>query len=274
VVDGLQDINKVEQSIEARINSFALVAFRDVADFDYIAARLAYKANLYPQFMWSGLQAVEKYLKGILLLNRVSLPKEKIGHNISSALSLVNSNCKFKIKLHKESKEVFDTLCKFGKYRYAEVSWYILGHDLQKLDMLVWDIRRYCQILDYSIRTSHDQKISFFDAELKRVEHAENDHPYRFKIMGGKLESIMSSRDSDARRALLWNNPCFGTRLRYRITATCHSVSQNTPLTVLEEYPLSVALSILDRLKKYIPSDLSDAYKKFLADKHSQKTNT
>ncbi|MCA1796649.1 MAG: HEPN domain-containing protein [Geobacteraceae bacterium] len=52
------------------INDFATRSFRDVADQDYIAARLSYRHGLYPQFHWQSLQALEKYLKAILLYNR------------------------------------------------------------------------------------------------------------------------------------------------------------------------------------------------------------
>ena len=61
------------------INDFAIRSFRDIADYDYISARMAYRAKLLPQFLWLGLQAIEKYLKCILLLNRI---KAKIIHNL------------------------------------------------------------------------------------------------------------------------------------------------------------------------------------------------
>ena len=48
-------------SQDAYLNDFATRSFRDMADMDYIAARSAYRLELYPQFMWSGLQAIEKY---------------------------------------------------------------------------------------------------------------------------------------------------------------------------------------------------------------------
>lgn len=50
----------------AWINDFAIKCFRDTGDGDYIAARLALKAGLATQAIWSGLQAVEKYLKCML----------------------------------------------------------------------------------------------------------------------------------------------------------------------------------------------------------------
>jgi hypothetical protein len=70
--------------MRALINDFAVRSFRDIADGDYIVARLAHRATLIPQFLWSSLQAVEKYLKGILLLNRV--PHVKATHGVSLLL--------------------------------------------------------------------------------------------------------------------------------------------------------------------------------------------
>jgi hypothetical protein len=42
------------------LNDFATRSFRDTGDYDYVAARMAYRAKLVPQFLWSGLQAIEK----------------------------------------------------------------------------------------------------------------------------------------------------------------------------------------------------------------------
>jgi hypothetical protein len=49
--------------------------FRDAGDEDYLVARWAARSGLYFQFYWSAQQTMEKYLKGILLLNG-----ENIGH--------------------------------------------------------------------------------------------------------------------------------------------------------------------------------------------------
>lgn len=61
---------------EADLNNFATRSFRDVADQDYVLARIAYRSELYAQFLWSGLQAIEKYLKAILLYNRIQQPQK------------------------------------------------------------------------------------------------------------------------------------------------------------------------------------------------------
>jgi integrase len=57
--------------LDAHLNNFAMQCFRDIADGDYIAARMAFRADLIPQALWASEQAIEKYLKAILLLRRV-----------------------------------------------------------------------------------------------------------------------------------------------------------------------------------------------------------
>jgi hypothetical protein len=54
--------------LTVRLNQFASL-FRDIGDEDYISARANYQLRLREQFFWAGLQALEKYLKAILLHN-------------------------------------------------------------------------------------------------------------------------------------------------------------------------------------------------------------
>ena len=55
--------------LQVVLNTFASDIFRRQADFDYIAARANYRMHLRQQFLWSAQQAMEKYLKAILLFN-------------------------------------------------------------------------------------------------------------------------------------------------------------------------------------------------------------
>ena len=71
-------------SLDVLLYDFAVRSFRDVADGDYIAARLASRAALVTQFLWASQQAVEKYLKCILLMNRV--PAKNLQHDLIRAL--------------------------------------------------------------------------------------------------------------------------------------------------------------------------------------------
>lgn len=82
------------------INSFARQSFRDQADRDYVAARLACRYELYRQFLWASQQAIEKYLKAILLYNR---NEAKTGHDLTKALLRVE-NLGLKIELSTRSR--------------------------------------------------------------------------------------------------------------------------------------------------------------------------
>ena len=59
--------------------------FTEAADEDYIVARVAFQFGLPNQFSWSAQQAIEKYLKGALLLNGISVKKSR--HNIVNLFS-------------------------------------------------------------------------------------------------------------------------------------------------------------------------------------------
>src|SRR5688572_26077309 len=121
---------------------FATRCFRDIADDDYIAARAAYRARLVVPFLWSSLQAIEKYLKCILIINDVST--HKLGHDIKAAFQKVNQECPFSIQLSTIEQQLFDHVARYGPDRYLIYSYFIHDRELLKLDMLVWHLRQYC----------------------------------------------------------------------------------------------------------------------------------
>jgi len=118
---------------------------RDMADGDYISARLACRAVLIPQFLWAAQQALEKYLKYLLLVNRI--PETEVRHNILSALELPE-DLPFKIELRPQSLKFIKHIATYGEYRYLDISYFVRGYVLLDLDMAIWDLRRYCQVLD------------------------------------------------------------------------------------------------------------------------------
>jgi HEPN domain-containing protein len=93
--------------LERFVNAFGTQSFRDQADRDYIAARLACRHELFPQFLWSSQQAIEKYLKAILLYNRIKANNVK--HDLDLALSLTQS-LPFDIKFSERSRKFIDHL--------------------------------------------------------------------------------------------------------------------------------------------------------------------
>jgi len=79
-----------------QLNIFAIQCFRNIADHDYIAARLAYRARLIGPFHWSALQTFEKYFKAILLFHRIKASDVK--HSLAKALEY-RKQLPFEIKL-------------------------------------------------------------------------------------------------------------------------------------------------------------------------------
>ncbi len=241
------------------INDFAIRCFRDVADQDYIAARMAYRAGLFPQFHWSASQAVEKYLKGILLLNRVKATD--INHDLAKALEHAKK-LPFKIKLSPSSENLIKHLDTFGRFRYMESSFYIHGPKLVELDKTVWEIRRYCTILNYEARwlLKDGQTMNIFNTELARIENSEKEAPQKFRLMGGGvLERILKKKDDPARKPLIWQNAFFGSSTRQRVRMTVYHHATNAPLTLHPE--------ILEEVIKYVflPREVVKAYREELA---------
>jgi len=76
--------HKPADSTTIILNTYAHECLMRMADQDYLAARICYRHNLIDQFLWSALQAVEKYLKAILLYNRASAKGLSMTYNVLS----------------------------------------------------------------------------------------------------------------------------------------------------------------------------------------------
>lgn len=105
---------------ELAVNGFAIRSFRDIADGDYIAARMACRAGLVTQFLWAGQQTMEKYLKCILLLNRIEA--KKVRHDLGRAMAKIKASGKLSLDLKSGTEEFIERLDQYGQYRYLEVS--------------------------------------------------------------------------------------------------------------------------------------------------------
>ena len=57
--------------------------YTDAADEDYSVARFSFRLGLGNQFGWSAQQAIEKYIKGALLLNGMNI--SELGHDLDRA---------------------------------------------------------------------------------------------------------------------------------------------------------------------------------------------
>jgi len=217
---------------EVMLNDFATRSFREIADQDYISARLSYKYALYPQFHWQSLQSIEKYIKAILLYNRIKA--KDINHDLEKAISYTE-RLPFKIIRSKSTDNFIKHLILFGRYRYLESSYYIHGPKIVELDKAIWEIRRYCTILNYQLKLHDGEMKNMLSLEIEKIQNSEKEPPHKFKIHGGLLEKIIEKSDHPSREALIWQNAFFGktTRNTVRVPTPMHAV--NSPLTLHPE---------------------------------------
>ena len=126
---------------ELLLNDFAIRCFRDEGDSDHISARMAFRARITTS-LWASQQMLEKYLKCILLLNRI--PGKNVKHDLRKGVDLINASGKVQINLTPKTLRFIDHIATFGQYRYLEVSRFIDTSDIINLDRASWELRRYC----------------------------------------------------------------------------------------------------------------------------------
>jgi HEPN domain-containing protein len=237
------------------INNFATRSFRDTADGDYITARLAFRARLMQNFLWSSLQAIEKYLKCILVLNRIKAPRS---HDLEQILKVFNENKKFDLTLSEDTQKFLLYLDFYGRHRYYETPYYIDGHELISLDRAVWEIRQYARVMDYQINDIHGQNVEMLQHELAANKSAKKQPPHKFSLIDGRLETIIAKRDHPSREPLLWQNAFYGHKSRKSIRLPQRMEAGNSPLYLNP--------TILDEILKYVflPKDVKNHYKEMI----------
>ena len=193
------------------IDEFAIRSFRDRADEDYISARMSLRAALPTAFLWSSLQAVEKYLKCILLLNRI--PCKDARHNLVSALNTVKDSGKTRLDLTPVTIDLINYLNEFGSFRYLEVSNVASGTSLTALDRTVWELRRFCS------KDDGPTKLTLRHGVI----------PPKFRLESGYLEAIIDNIDNPAREPLLWQNAFCGKRQRRPVRRRPWMKAENGP---------------------------------------------
>jgi hypothetical protein len=133
-----------------------------------------------------------------------------------------------------------------------------MGIKLLQLDLAVWEVRRYCQVLNYEIRTLSGEQKNMLLLEIQAIDNSEKRPPQQFRLIGGSLERIIDNKRHPAREPLLWNNLRYGLRTRKRIKWARHIHSANSPLSLHPE--------ILDDVAEFVhlPKDVERAYREEL----------
>jgi hypothetical protein len=226
---------------DRQMNDFAIRSFRDVADADYIAARLAYRAQLPVQFLWASQQALEKYLKFILFLERVK--GDHIGHDLTSALKAVDG-AGLALGLTKSTQKFIKEIDRTGRFRYMEVSFVVWWHWIISLDRAVWELRRFCT------SEPRPRSLTLVDGEVAP----------RYRVSGGYLEKVLGKKQNPAREYLLWHNGFFG-RSRRKVTVRGSFIAVNSPLFNQPE--------LVDHVRglALIPRDVAKAYRALAAER-------
>jgi HEPN domain-containing protein len=223
---------------EILLNEYARRSFRDTADGDYVTARFAYRADLIQQALWASQQALEKYIKGVLLYRRVIW--DKPSHSLLKPLAKLEEQ--FPLDLSQDARKFIQYL-EDANDRYLTYPFGTDGLELLKLDKTVWDLRRYC--IPYGPgKTPMGKPTSELD--LIHIQEARNHPPQHYRSLSrGPLEQlIQATADSPARKALVWNNRYFGKAQRKSIKMDGRSESVNSVLALHPE--------IIDELRKYV----------------------
>ena len=224
-------------TLDSLIDDFALRSFCDQADEDYISARLSFRAALVTPSLWASHQMVEKYLKCILLLNRID--GRHVWHDLRAALDLIEKSGKLHLGLTAPTRSLIGYLDALGKYRYLEISNVASGKSLVGLDRAAWELRRYCSP----------------DESVRRLTLRHGLLAPRFRIPGRHLEEIIDDRNNPARAPLLWRNAFFGYGRKRFVRVNSWFKATNSPLYLNPQ--------ILDEILKYVylQKDLIQAYR-------------
>lgn len=211
------DFDTADRGYRAIRNDYIIRSFRDTADRDYIAARALFKLELREQFYWAGLQAIEKYLKAILLFS--DQDTRNISHNIVKALDQVHKLDKLNFQITDDARQTVAIFSDHGEDRYFDAPQRINGDELFKLDDAVWQIRRFCD--DYFFPHVDGRYLAH---ERKRLAWVCSEEACQLKAKfrpfeQGHLEHILKNpkKSSEPHAALVWRNAYFAQRNRQRI---------------------------------------------------------
>ena len=165
---------------------------------------------------------------------------------------------KFQIDLSARVLDFVQKLESGARFRYYETSYFSEYVELLQLDKAVWEIRRYCQPMDYDLEVD-GRKVNQLAMNLERVRTARLAEERGTCITGGWLEQVIAKPTHEAREALLWKNLFFG-----------HSRGKSVKLQTFEEAgnsPLFLYPEIVDEVAKYVylPEEVKVAYRELYA---------
>ncbi len=199
---------------DCRIDRFLEQTLRDAADDDYVSARQSGLINQWRSFGWSGLQAIEKYLKALLVFHRISV--KTYSHDLKALFSHCNEKLPFNIALKSRLHTMLQWLDQFGIDRYRANPFQAFGVAVADLDELVWIVRNHC-VRVYSARKDDE---SYIEAALRTHQKALqiiNDRKPDLSHINGRIEWLLSHRKHPSRAALIRYNHVYNKRHAKRV---------------------------------------------------------
>lgn len=230
-------------TLHAKVNLFAIRCFRDIGDGDYIAARLAMRSRLYPQYLAAAEQAVEKYLKCILMLNRCDT--RGLGHRIQDAIDAVRSSLSIKLELTDVELEAFGNLVRWNFDRYLIRSYQVEDVELGGFDLLVWRLRQYCEPLDV-VHYADSPSAELLRKNLAEIELRKIGSPKAGHLPNGDLEKILADKKHPARDGLVWRNLRYNNANRQRTRMSSGWRVVNSPLDMTDDQ------AVVDEAKRWM----------------------
>lgn len=194
---------------------------RDAADREYVSSRILLRGSLPDNFLWTSLHAIEKYLKATLMFNDL-VNLKNCSHVIFPLLYEIEDRIGVSYNLEKDEIDFLFRVEEYGPRRYADGSHTFYNDDIFKYDAIIWELRRYCQSVNYS------QSGKWMKDHLLKVMR---DNP-RGLLVSGYLERIIANGPSlydFQKESLLWNNPIFGGTLDESFNGEAIYASYNPP---------------------------------------------
>ena len=185
------------------------------ADQNYAVARFSFLNQLYFDFFWSSVHALEKYYKATLLLNgRTAIGYhhniEKLHHDVSEICDIISDLNFEKPNFMPDNKWIDEPLTKFisrinqsgnPNNRYNTYGFSCFSSDIWKLDFLIWNIRRCCRPLNECPFVDGETWLDFLKNNPKEWQHS------RFELLEKAINNEKISEE--LKNVLLKGNNAF-----------------------------------------------------------------
>lgn len=218
----------MDEVLRAKRNSYIYRSFRDVADCDYIAARTSHRLKLFDQFLWSALQAVEKYLKTIILL--YDGDTRDLSHDLVKGFMRLEEIPEIDWDFEPETKKFLKHLTVMGRDRYFTYPRGTHGQELFQLDHVIWKLRRYCEDFRWLKKAGEEHRNARYNEYIRRLQSEDcRKNANKFRLFNkGYLEKVLDTKKFAEQRAqLVYKNFYYGSYKKNKIKGQLTVTSAN-----------------------------------------------